>query len=234
MPKPPPVEYFMLRAPTPKELLGEAVAALTKIGLTEVNFDLMTDVPAFASRTNHTIKAEAFLEQWMADHPTFRAVEAIRAFKADGRTPGAGYTALRVMSADGRLTKLGEGMYSLPGVKQIAAPKKSTAKQTEKAKPKITRVHHDVDHREFILRYARQHNGRFSLAKIRDYFEKHNRKSSSVGGAINVLKERKLIKLLGDGEYVLLSKAMAAKPQPEPAKLNGAEPVTTTEETANG
>ena len=63
MPKPPPIEYFMLRAPTPKEMLGEAVAALTKLGLNEVHFDLMTDVPAFAknAKTTHDIKAVDFL-----------------------------------------------------------------------------------------------------------------------------------------------------------------------------
>ncbi len=231
MPKPPPIEYFMLSTPTPKSLLGEAVAALTNLGLTEINFELMTDVPAFArNKSTHEVKAADFLGAFIAEHPTFSQKEVSALFKKDGRQASAGYYAMSKLLEQGVIKKLDDnGNYSRADVKQIAAPKKA------KTKPAITRDKFDVNHRDFILGYARQHNGRMSGTKLREYFEKHGRKAASVGGALNMLKQRKLIKLLGDGEYVLASK-VAPKPKPakEPAKANGIAPPVTETEAANG
>ena len=139
----------------------------------------------------------------------------------------SGYYALKILNEQGVIKKLDDnGNYTRADVKQIAAPKEKT------------RVTLEVDHREFILRYARQHNGRFSLSKIRAHFKSHKRKESSVGGAVNYLVEQKLIKGLGEGEYVLLSKSKAPAKKKPPAKkaaaLNGAAPAAVTEETANG
>jgi hypothetical protein len=220
----------MLSAPTPKAMLGEAVAALTKLGLSEVHFELMTDVPAFArNNSGHEIKATDFLEAFIADHPTFSQKDVTAAFKADGRLPSASYYAMTKLLEQGSIKKLDDdGNYSRADIKQIEAPKK------EKTKEKPARDHFDVDHREFILRYARQHNGRFSLAKLREHFVKNKRKPASIGGAVHyLLTTKKAIKALGGGEFVLVSKAEPKTKKPA-AKLNGADEPATTEEVTNG
>lgn len=202
MAKPPPLEYFEVTVRCPKELLGDLMTDINKRGLQDVKFDLVTAVPTFrrnAEYSNHHTKAEAFLEEWIKDHPTFRAIEAIKHFKADGRTPGAGYTALRVLSADGRLNKLGEGMYSVPGVKALPAPKKVKAAKK--------RQHHpDVPAGEFTLRLMSRAHGKISSGTLKSHFAKDGRAPTGVGPVLRKLMAAKKIKQLGEGMYELMLK----------------------------
>jgi len=206
--------------------LGEIVAALAKIGPNlDVRPELVTSVINYKTRNTPEVTASSFIDEWSKQHPTFQQRDLLKAMKEDGRTPGAVYYGIRMLIEKGVLKKLDDnGNYTRADVKHIEAPKK----EKTKPKPKITRDNFDVDHREFILRYARQHNGRFNLAKLRAHFEAHKRKPTSVGGAIHVLQQRKLIKPLGEGEFVLLSKGGAkpaekkAAPKPTAApKPNG-------------
>jgi hypothetical protein len=193
-------------------MLGEAVAALTKLGLSEVHFELMTDVPAFArNNSGHEVKATDFLEAFIADHPTFSQKDVTAAFKADGRLPSASYYAMTKLLEQGSIKKLDDyGNYSRTDVKHIEAPKKEKTKaKQEKPAP---RDHFDVNHRDFILRYARQHAGKFSMPKLRAHFEKNGRKPSSVGSALDMLVKRKQIKGLGEGNYMLVVETKNNKP----------------------
>jgi hypothetical protein len=196
--KPPPVEErFRVTTFVPKELLGETIAALTRLGLTEVNFDLVADIKSFAKKAQHVVKAEAFLAEWMKEHASFRALEAVRHFRENGRTAGAAYTALRMMSSDGRVRKLGEGMYQRPDIKAISGPKK-------KAKPH-NRKPHKVSSPDFVLRAARRNHGRFNSAWMKKQFDSDGRPTTGVGPTINKLLKGKAIKRVGEGEYVLLT-----------------------------
>jgi hypothetical protein len=222
--------------------LGPVMAQLARIpGFSVTGSELVTEVITFKgnNRTQHDVMATDFLDNWTKEHPIFQQREALKSFKEAGRQSSAFYYAIRQLLEKGVLKKIDDdGNYTRADVRQIEPPKKEKAA----AKPAITRDRHDVDHREFILRYARQHNGRFSLAKLREHFAKHKRKPSSVGGAINVLVERKSVKSLGEGEYVLLSKSAEKKPAPKKAsapKPNGADGhpdliETTPEVLANG
>lgn len=203
MPKPPPIEYFMLRAPTPKPLLGDAVAALTKLGLTEINFDLIADVPAYKSRNNPEISSIEYLRTWIADHPTFRANNAVKHFLADGRTKGNAYPALSALVNEGVLKKLAPGQYSRADIKHLANPKK---KDKEKPKPK----EHDTSHPDFVLRAARRNHGRFNTAWMKRAFERDGRTPAATSPTLSSMLTKKLIKRVGEGEYVLAE----AKPKP--------------------
>jgi hypothetical protein len=222
MAKPPPEEYFEITYRCTKDQLGEEVAGLIRRGHDEVKYNLVTDVRAYAQRTKSGVNTAEYVAKWVEDHPTFKAIECVTALReATGNGGTAVYPALGKLVEKGVLKKLGDGNYAHAGVKQLAAPKK------------IEREHHEIDHREFILRYGRQHQGRMSVSKLRAHFEKHDRKPSSVSGAINFLLTQKMIKGLGDGEYVLLTKA--TKPKPKPAS-GGVESTTeqTMTETSNG
>lgn len=212
------VEYFnVLVRRIPKEMLGDVLGDLAKRGLTEVLPELVTDVLAYKNRQQHDTKATDFLADWLKDNPTFSSKDVTAYFKANGRTSAAAYYAIKQLNEQHIIKKLDDnGNFTRADVKQIEAP----------AKPqKAKRVVHDVDHRDFILGYARAHGGRCSAAKLRDYFTKHDRNANSVGGALNYLVEHKKLKLLGDGEYLLLAKG-GAKPKPtataKPPRLNGA------------
>jgi Fe2+ or Zn2+ uptake regulation protein len=224
MAKPPPEEFFEITYRCPKDQLGEEVAGLIRRGHDEVKYNLVTAVPTYAQRNKSGVNTAEFVAKWVEEHPTFKAIECVNAIKeATGNGGTAVYPALKVLVEKGVLKKLGEGNYAHAGVKQLAAPKK-----------KITRELHKIDHREFILRYGRQHQGRMSVSKLRAHFEAHDRKPSSVSGAINFLLSQKMIKALGEGEYALLAKA--AKPKPKPTANGGVEPTTeqTMTETSNG
>jgi hypothetical protein len=227
MPKPPPVETFNVTFfGVPKELLGETVAAQAKLGDFPYRTELVTTVAAFRNNARPEgtpgVNTAEFVAKWVEDNPTFKAIECVKALKeATGNGGTAVYPALKVLVEKGILKKLGEGNYAHAAVKHLAAPKK------------IARERHEVDHREFILRYARQHQGRMSVSKLKAHFEKHDRKANSVSGAINILVANKKIKALGDGEYVLLI-AAAKKQKPKPPVNGTNNNATPVEEVANG
>ncbi|WLB24939.1 hypothetical protein QIH85_23960 [Bradyrhizobium japonicum] len=233
------VEYFnVLVRRIPKEMLGDVLGDLAKRGLSEVLPELVTDVLSYKSRQQHDTSATDFLTAWVAEHPTFTLKEVTKHFRESGRTSAAAYYAIKQLNEARTIKKLDDnGNYTRADVKHIEAPKKDRAATPAKAK----RVVHDVDHREFILGYARAHGGRCSATKLRDYFTKHKRNPNSVGGALNYLVEHKKLKLLGEGEYLLLAKG-GAKPKPtataKPPKLNGAaahvQPAAAPEVAANG
>ena len=58
------------------------------MGPTNIGFELITDVRTFAGNKLHDVKAEDFLSEWVAEHPTFRARKAVAHFRAHHRTDG--------------------------------------------------------------------------------------------------------------------------------------------------
>lgn len=218
MPKTPPpvIERFRITCDVEHEQLGNAVAQLTKMGLQNIHFELVTEIITFNRRAQHEVNGADFLRAWMADHATFAAKDVVAHFEANGRANTAAYYALKKLIEEKVLKKLDGSNYARSDVKAISAPKKEK-------KASIERERHAVDHREFILNYMRQHNGKAARARLLTYFGLHGRKPSSVGGALNILMQRKLIRSTGEGEYQLTAKAKpeTAKAEPPPPKTNG-------------
>jgi hypothetical protein len=230
------IDRFRIIAEAAAAEMGPIIAQLSRMGLTNISFELITDVVNFKQNVKHDVTATDFLAGWLAEHPTFSQKDVTKMFKENGRTSAAGYYAMKQLNEAHVIKKLDDnGNYSRADVKHIEAPKEKAAKPAKEQKPEPKRVMHEVDHREFILRYMRSHGGRASAPKLRDYFTKHQRKTTSVGGALNWLARTKMIKLLGEGEYLLLTKGGAKSPAKTPAKeepkLNGAVPQTETEAT---
>lgn len=223
MPAKPPatVDRFKLSCEVEVSDLGAIIAQLTKMGLTNLHFELMTDVLNFRKKANHDIKASEFLRPWLADHPTFKAREAIKLFRDDGRTDGAGYSALRELTDEGVLKKLGEGNYARADVKAIAAPKKK-AKPDKPAAPDRTR--YAVPNPALIMRVAKRHKGTFTSKQMKKAFEKDGRPTGSVAPALTDLLGKKAIKRVGEGEYQIIE-APAPKtngaPQEDGVTANG-------------
>src|SRR4051812_13278788 len=116
--------------------MGPIIAQLSRMGLTNVHFELITDVPMFNKKIQHEVKAEDFLRAWIENHPTFATKEAIGAFREAGRTDGSGHTALRMLVEKKVLKKLAGPNYSRSDVKAIAAGKHTTKAKAKPAKAK--------------------------------------------------------------------------------------------------
>jgi hypothetical protein len=184
--------------------------------------ELITDVPKYKQKNTHPeISSRDFLLAWLKDHPTFKASEAVKAFKADGRTQHGCYPELTKAVADGTLKKLSPGNYARADVKQIAGPKKRAVTEHRKT---FDRRAEDV-----ILSYAKRNHGRFNTAKLVEIFLAEGRARNSLYASIDALMKAKLVKRAGDagsGQYVLLAKASVKKPKRKPAKkkANGRDP----------
>lgn len=210
MPKEPPVERFKIWVDdVDLHNFGPTVAMLTKLGIGKVGFELIEDIKTFGKRTNHEVPSQDFLAEWIKDHPTFKAREACQYFEDSGRTKGAAYPALGVLVEKKILRKLGEGNYARVDVKHIEGPKKKPKD------PRASQNRYEVPHSDFILKIGRQNHGRLSASKIKERFIKDGRNPDSVSNAIHSLQERKQIKRVSEGEYVLLNATA------ETSKTNG-------------
>lgn len=201
-----PVEHFRLSCECAVSDLGQTVAELTKLGLTNVQYELITTIPTFAKKAHHEVKAEDFLMTWTQEHPTFKAIDAVNHFRASERTAGACYSALRELCKSKSLRKLGPGNYARADVKAIAAPKNT---KTEAA-PKGRNDRREISHGDFILRLARRSHGRISLAKVKQAFKDDNRNVSSVHPSVADLVEKKRLKRDGEGMFEVIADAKRA------------------------
>lgn len=233
MAKQPPVERFKLSCEVETINLGPTLAALTKMGLTNLGFELITDVRAFAKNTHPEIRGAIFLAEWIKEHPTFKSKEAVNAFKADGRGDGhSAYGAITNLVDNGILKKIGEGMYSRADVKHLAAPKKKL-----KAKPSQSVNKYTISNGDFIVRIARRNHGRINTTSLRKVFEADGRMSSSISPTINALLNAKKLKragVVGGGEYLLVTKAQKPKPKAKPVTNGHAVPSAPVEAVTNG
>lgn len=205
---------------------GKFIAMLTKEGVQAMRHELITDVITFKKGAHHAISAEAFLTNWIADHPTFKVSEAVKFCKEDGRTAGACYTALRLMVEKKVLKKLGEGNYARADVKSLAPPKKKPTEKKAAAK-KGAKPHKSFEKTgmEVIMSYAKRNHGRCNTAKLLDLFEAEGRARNSVYAPLEKLVKAKKLKRVGEeagGQFMLMN---------DQANGNGAVPVV---EAANG
>jgi hypothetical protein len=214
MPKLPTVERFRLSCECEVSGLGPIIAQLTKMGLTNLHFDLIEDVATFKQKTNHEIKSAEFLSEWIKEHPTFKAIEACKHFEANGRTRGSAYPALAELTEAGVLKKLEPGHYARSDVKQIAPPK-GKATPAKPAAPDRTR--YAVSNPDLIIRLAKRRKGPITSKQLKEAFAKDGRPPSSVSPALADLVEKKKIKRIGDGEYQLA----------ETPKINGGNAAAT-------
>lgn len=218
MAKPETRDYFRTTIDqVPTDQLGALSTLLAYAGFESVRHELVTDVLRYKQKKpSHDVKAEDFLIDWIADHKAFQAREAIQHFRNAGRTDGAGYSSLRELVKRKLLRKLGEGRYTTVALRE--APKKLKPAKAAKAAPK-QHVRHEVDHRTFLLRTASRNHGRFNTAWMKKQFDKDGRTPGNVSPTISALVAKKLLKRVGDSEYVLLQKA------PAPKKTAKAKPI---------
>ena len=228
---PPPPEHHRFRITCECDVanLGVVMFRLSHIeGLTVTGNELITEVSAFNTRRSFDTSSQDFLLEWIKEHPTFRASEAVKHFTENGRTASSCYPGLATLVDKRILKKLGPGQYSRADVKAIAAPKKGTAKEAPKKRETFAKPGRDV-----VLSYAKRNHGRFNTRKIIELFEKEGRARNGVYGAIDDLLKKRVAKRIGasgSGEYVLVTRTE----KPSKPTTNNTAPPQTVEETSNG
>jgi hypothetical protein len=220
--------------------MGPLLAQLTRMGLQNIGFELITDVRSFRQneRAKHELSAEAALGEYVNEHPTFQINDAVKHFEAKGRTAGAIYTAARVLIEKGALKKLSPGNYARADVKALAAPKSDKTATDAPKRFEITGA-------DAIWRFVKNRKS-FTTKQLRALFKEQGRNEASVSPILNDMLNEKRIKHTGEpmsGEYLVLKKATKAKPSAKkpPAKkaaphLNGSSsaPAEVTTEAAHG
>ncbi|WP_166304385.1 hypothetical protein [Bradyrhizobium sp. 2S1] len=213
--------------------MGPIIAQLSRMGLTNIGFELITDVPAFKRNERHEVSAEDFALAFVNEHLTFSGRDLSAHFKAAGRTASSSYYAVRKLIGAGEIVDLGDRNYQRADVRAIEPPKTETA-------PKKF----DTPASAEILKFARKHGGKFNTEQLVALFAEQGRARGTVYGSVNKMLTEKLIKRVGasgSGDYMLLAKAKAKSNPKKPAtkaaaapaaKLNGANHETA--ETVNG
>lgn len=214
-----PVDRFRIVCEASASDMGPIIAQLTRMGLTNIGFELMTDIPAYAQRNRHDSTAEDFAAAWIEQNPTFKLSHLAAHFRESGRGTSAAYYGVKKLVEAGRLRSLGDGNYAASHIKAIAPP-------------------HAVTNEETILKFARSHGGKISTDKLRAIFEEERRPRNSLYAAINgLMRDGKIARVgeKGAGEYRLLAKGKAKpkakKPKPKAPRANGS---TSSEVTTNG
>ncbi|WP_375791151.1 hypothetical protein ACE102_07310 [Bradyrhizobium sp. vgs-9] len=208
--------------------MGPIIAQLSRMGLTNIGFELITDIRTYNRNTPREMGSEAFALAWVDQHPTFKLAEIVAHFKADNRTPSSCYYAVKKLVEAGKLKNLGQSNYARADVKALEAPDAAPEK------------HHDVTNKDLIWRHVR-HRNKFKVADLTTLFREQDRNPKSISPQLQHLVTEKRIKALGDGEYAVLKSGATPKKDSPPKKqaapaphLNGASQHGQAEAVING
>jgi hypothetical protein len=190
------VERFVIHAETSKDDMGHVVAELIKRGLTNVGYELITDVVTFrknGARKAHDVTGNDFARAFLKENASFAAIQIVKHFQANDRTDGMAYKAIRELVKEGALKKLGPGNYQRAGVKALPAPK-------GKRPATHTGPRQEIGNKDVILKRIKGRR-RFTLRELREHFANIKRNPHSVSPIISKLFHAKLVTQIEDGVY---------------------------------
>ncbi len=253
-------ERYRIHGETTLEQFGYVLAQLTKLGLENVGYELITDVATFKEKKQHDTTGHVFAEEFVKANPTFEIRDLVKHFAADGRNPGSAYAAARLLCETKVLRKLGPGNYQAYAMKSLPSPedKATEAKRSHKAKPTFTakvrplKIKHKrvnlkphrlypVSNKDFLLALFKGKT-EIDVSVVNDHFIKDGRPVKSAGSLMSQFNTLGYCKPLGGGVWKILAKAQNVKKplsklKSQQQQVNGIdvspEP-TTGEEVANG
>lgn len=190
------VERYMIHVEASKDDMGHVVAEAIKRGLTNIGYELITDVETFrknGTRKPRGVTGNEFARAFLKDNASFAAIQLVNHFKANDLTDGMAYKAMHDLVKSGELKKLGPGNYQRAGVKALPAPK---------GKRPATHVgpRHEIGNKEVILKRIKG-RARFTLAELRGYFSNTGRNPKSISPIVSKLFQAKLVTQLESGVY---------------------------------
>lgn len=249
-------DRYRIHGETTLEQFGFVLAEMTKLGLQNIGYELVTDVASYKQRKANGVAGPAFLREFMKENPTFIISALVKHFVADGRTAGAAYASANLLVNEGELVKLGPGNYQRADVKALEAPKKGGAKVGSKgpvrvpkflpSKAKRTRTrttpprYYPVSNKDFLLGIFKGKTD-IDISVVNEAFVKDGRAQKSAGSLMTQLANLGYCKMMGGGHWKILAKAQhvkgsIAKRKSQQQQVNGVDVSTApaTEEIANG
>lgn len=188
--------------------MGPLLAQLTKMGLENIGYELITDVRRFHSNGERKIFETSGIDDARAfaqAHPTFHVSALNALFEEAGRSKAAANQALTGMVGKGELVRLGSGNYKRTDVKAIEPPKEN--------KRGITPPY-EVSNQELILK-AMKGRKKISLDGMIEMLISHGRNKKSASPIVSKLAKLKLLKQVGKGLYEVTGKQL---PEPKAPK----------------
>lgn len=238
-------DRFKITADVESTALGPLLAQLARIGLENIGYELITDVVRFnrnGPRIAHETTGDEYAREWVADHPTFRAIDLVKHFADSGRSDGSAYTAIRNLVASDEIVKTSLGHYRRADVKALAPP--AVAAKTKPAEPeKRTRgqvPRYDVPNLDLIMKFIKPRK-RVTVQEAGAFLVKEGRNKKSASPIISQLATAGMLKQIEPGVYEVVKGASfgdspkqkdrvrkqaeraAKKAAKKAASLNGAE-----------
>lgn len=227
---------FRIFAEVEAEELGPRLIQLEQMGLQNIGHELVTDVITFRNnpdRKVHETTGDEFAREWLKEHPTFRVIELVNHFRAEDRTPGSAYTAVRNLITTKELIKTAPGSYRRADVKTLAAPKHEAA---DKKRPANPVYRYDVGNRDLVIK-AMKGRKQITTIELAKLFTDENRNPKSVSPIVTKLVQAKQLQNISPGVYKILPtpakekdrlRKQAEREAAKAARLNGATQSTET------
>lgn len=190
-------DRFRIFAETSSEAMGPLLAQLTRMGLENIGYELVTDVHRFAQngeRKVHNTTGDEFAKTYIADHPTFRARDLIQYFRDADRTEGSGYTSIRNFVKKKIIKKLSPGNYQRSDVKAISPPS-APAKKT-----RGSAIRYDTPNDGLILKFIKRRK-HVTVVEAGAMLKEEGRNAHSASPIISRFAKAGLLKQTEPGSY---------------------------------
>ena len=194
----------------PLEGLGVVLAALARVGINNVQYELVTDILAYKApprvfETDAIEVARTFIKQ----HHTFKACELTTVFEQERRSQASGFSVIRRLVELGELRKLGGGHYQSTDVKALAAPEEA-AKPPQESEPEdstaATKKRYSVSNIDLVWNGIKRRS-KASRQEMTQILVDGDRPKSSVNSLTAKLVERGKLMALGEGWYDVIKQA---------------------------
>lgn len=203
------IDRFRIVAEASAAEMGPLLAQLTRMGLQNIGYELITDVRRFQTNGSrrHDVFGDEFALGFIKEHPTFKAAELVAYFEAAGRHKSGAYTAAKLYCENGTLVKLGAGNYRRADVKALPGPEEAKRTRVSPA-PK-----YEGATNETLVRKAIRGRKKITVIAIGKMLSEAGRNGKSASPIISKLAKAKLLKLIQPGEYEVVKQ--------QPGETNG-------------
>lgn len=200
--------------------MGPLLAQLTKMGLENIGYELITDVVSFKTRNTDN---RAVIMEWIGDRHEFQLAELRKMFRDQGRAASSVDYTMKMLVQDGTLVPLGDGHYRRSDP-QLPAP---AQQRPERASVDRRAPQYTTSNRALMWSVIGKRKT-FEVSLLRERFREEGRPLSSLYSQLSKLtKEGHLKQLDGEGKYEVVTKSKTppheiTAPKKKPAKhLNG-------------
>jgi hypothetical protein len=189
----------------PLEGLGPVLAALVRLGIINVTYELVTDILAYkAAPRVFDVEAIDAARTFIKQHHTFKARELTRVFEQEGRSAANGFSVMKRLVELGELRKLGGGHYQSTDIKALAPPaaeaEPESAPAARNSKAGVAPKRYPVSS-IIVVMNAIAKRKQVTRAEITEIMLENGRPKKSVDGVIGKLKEGGKLKNISEGLY---------------------------------